>query len=219
MAFEKTHFWHVYIRPRSCLSVQRRNKAILALYFLSPVVGEMVSGSSPPLEFFTIFSLIVLPLLYGGGALIVRELSVIWGKGWTSILVMGLAYGIIEEGLMVKSFFDPGWMDIGVLGEYGRFMGVNWVWTVMLTLFHCVFSIAIPILLVNLALPDQAEKRWISDKWLKRLGIAFGVNIVIGSLLFTGYIPGPLEYSVAAAIVSALAASTSSALSSVLVSC
>jgi hypothetical protein len=181
--------------------VQRRTKAVLALYFLSPIIGEMVSGSSPPSEFFTVFGLLVLPLLYGGGALIVRELSVIWGKGWASILVMGLAYGIIEEGLMVKSFFDPGWMDIGVLGEYGRFLGVNWVWTVMLTLFHCVFSIAIPILLVNMSFPDQAGKRWISDRWLRRLSIAFGANVVIGFLLFTSYFPGPLEYSVAALMV------------------
>ncbi len=181
--------------------MQRRTKAVLALYFLSPIIGEMVSGSSPPSEFFTVFGLLVLPLLYGGGALIVRELSVIWGKGWASILVMGLAYGIIEEGLMVKSFFDPGWMDIGVLGEYGRFLGVNWVWTVMLTLFHCVFSIAIPILLVNMSFPDQAGKRWISDRWLRRLSIAFGANVVIGFLLFTSYFPGPLEYSVAALMV------------------
>jgi len=190
-----------YIVPRASFGVQRRTKAILALYFLSPVIGEVVSGSSPPSEFFTIFGLLVLPLLYGGGALIVRELSIIWGKGWTSILVMGLAYGIIEEGLMVKSFFDPGWMDIGVLGEYGRFLGVNWVWTVMLTLFHCVFSIAIPILLVNMTFPDQTGKRWISDKWLKRLAVAFSANVVVGFLLFTDYFPGPLEYSVAAVAV------------------
>ena len=103
--------------------MQRRTLAILALYFLSPLIGEMVSGSSPPSEFFTVFGLIVLPLLYGGGALIVRELSVIWGKGWMSVLLMGLAYGVIEEGLMVKSFFDPGWVDIGILGEYGRSLG------------------------------------------------------------------------------------------------
>ena len=178
--------------------------AILALYFLSPVIGEMVSGSSPPSEFFTVFGLLVLPLLYGGGALIIRELSVIWGKGWASILIMGLAYGIIEEGLMVKSFFDPGWVDLGILGEYGRFLGVNWVWTVMLTLFHCVFSIAVPILLVNIAMPDQAGKRWISDRWLKRLGAAFIVNVIVGFLLFTKYFPGPLEYSVAAIVVISL---------------
>ena len=178
--------------------------AILALYFLSPVIGEMVSGSSPPSEFFTVFGLLVLPLLYGGGALIIRELSVIWGKGWASILIMGLAYGIIEEGLMVRSFFDPGWVDIGALGEYGRFLGVNWVWTVMLTLFHCMFSIAVPILLVNIAMPDQAGKRWISDRWLKRLGAAFIVNVIVGFLLFTRYSPGPLECSVAAIMVISL---------------
>jgi len=175
--------------------MRRQTKAILALFFLSPFIGEMLSGSSPPLEFFSPFGLTLMCLLYGGGALIIRELTVIWGKGWISILLMAAAYGIIEEGLMVKSFFDPHWQDIGTLGEYGRFLDVNWVWTTMLIAYHCVFSIAIPILLVNLAYPDQAGKRWLTDKGLRRLAYAFVADIVFGFIFLTPYYPGPVEYS------------------------
>lgn len=32
-------------------------------------------------------------------------------------------YNILEEGLMVKSFFDPSWLDLGVLGVYGGWGG------------------------------------------------------------------------------------------------
>lgn len=32
-------------------------------------------------------------------------------------------YNILEEGLMVKSFFDPSWLDLGVLGIYGGWGG------------------------------------------------------------------------------------------------
>ena len=54
----------------------------------------------------TIF--ILLASLYGSGALLIRELKVRWRKGYVSMFLLGTAYGIIEEGLMVKSFFDPG---------------------------------------------------------------------------------------------------------------
>jgi len=70
----------------------------------------------------------LLASLYGSGAIIVRELKVRWKKNYVSMFILGAAYGIIEEGLMVKSFFDPNWMNLGILGSYGRWLGVNWVW-------------------------------------------------------------------------------------------
>jgi len=113
----------------------RQNIPIITLVLLSPVIAELLSGSAPPLEFFHPFGFIVLVGLYGGGVLIVRELCIKWGKGWGSILLLGAAYGIIEEGLAVKSFFDPNWMDLGILGTYGRWLGVNWVWSFVLRYF------------------------------------------------------------------------------------
>jgi hypothetical protein len=63
----------------------------------------------------------------------VRELAFRWATGWPGRLLLGAAYGIVEEGLMAKSFFDPNWPDIGILGSYGRLYGVNWVWSLELT--------------------------------------------------------------------------------------
>jgi len=77
------------------------------LYFLAPIIGELLSGSAPPIEFFNPFGLLILPALYGSGAILARELALRREKRWPTILVLGLAYGILEEGLMVKSFFDP----------------------------------------------------------------------------------------------------------------
>ncbi|NTV37264.1 MAG: hypothetical protein HGA53_09950, partial [Anaerolineaceae bacterium] len=116
----------------------------VVLFFLAPAIGELLSSSSPPAEFFNLFNIVLLGLLYGGGAILIRELVFRYKKGWVSMLLFGAAYGIIEEGWMVKSFFDPGWVDIGMLGSYGRAWGVNWVWTVELIIFHTVFSICIP---------------------------------------------------------------------------
>src|SRR5438445_223514 len=124
-------------------------RPLLALILLSPVIAEMLSGSTPPLEWLNPIAALLLIWLYGAGVLVMRETAVRWKTGWPSILLLGAAYGIIEEGLAVKSFFDPGWMDLGTLAWYGRWFDVNWVWAVWLTIYHAVVSIGIPIFLVE----------------------------------------------------------------------
>ena len=97
----------------------------VVLFFLAPAIAELLSGSVPPVEFFNPFGFVLLTTLYGSGAILARELTIRWHKGWFGLFALGAAYGIIEEGLMVKSFFDPNWVDIGILGSYGRWAGVN----------------------------------------------------------------------------------------------
>ena len=70
---------------------------------------------------------------------------------------------------MVKSFFDPNWPDLGVLGSYGRMFGVNWVWSLELTIYHCLFSICIPIVLTELAFPKWRDRRWLKAPGAGRL--------------------------------------------------
>ena len=96
--------------------------------------------------------------LYGSGAIVIRELKLCWKKDFKALLLLGAAYGILEEGLLVKSFFDPKWMDLGILGSFGRWAEVNWVWAEMLTVYHAVFSITIPIVLVELAYAERREE-------------------------------------------------------------
>ncbi len=45
--------------------------------------------------------------LYVPGALIVREAMVRWNKGWGSVLLLGAAYGILEEGVALSTLFNP----------------------------------------------------------------------------------------------------------------
>ncbi len=166
----------------------------LTLFFLAPAIGELLSGSSPPAEFFNPFTLFLLAALYGGGALLIRELRLRWNKGWPTVLLLGAAYAIVEEGWMVKSFFDPNWVDIGLLGSYGRWVGVNWVWCLHLTIYHAVFSISIPILLVELLFPGQRDESWVGRKgqfalWLLLLG-----DVMLGFFFLTSYRPPAIPY-------------------------
>lgn len=144
--------------------MQTRKKTFLpalTLLLLAPFLGEVLSGSSPPAEFLSPPVFLILVGLYGCGALLVREVARAWGRGWIAILLLGMAYGIYEEGLLVRSFFDPAWMDLGILGSYGRWLGMNWIWSIALTWFHALVSISIPILLVELLFPQHSRQRWL----------------------------------------------------------
>jgi hypothetical protein len=170
----------------------------LALFLLSPAIGELLSGSSPPLEFFNPFSFLLLASLYGSGAVLIRELKTHWHRDYRGLLLLGAAYGILEEGLMVKSFFDPNWMDLGILGSFGRWMDVNWVWAEMLIIYHAVFSITIPIILIELAYPEKKDYRWISKRWFALLVLVLATVTGIGYFFLTQYRPPMPQYLLAA---------------------
>jgi hypothetical protein len=187
------------------MGIKDRTTPALAILFLAPVTGELLSGSSPPLEFFNPFSLFLLCLMYGCGALLVREAVFRWKKGWLSMLMLGAAYGIAEEALAVKSFFDPGWMDIGLLGSYGRFLGVNWIWALELTAFHAVISISVPIILVTMLFPSKRTESWVSDRGLYYAWGGFLFIEVVCFFLLTPYRPPAAQYIVAMLIAIALA--------------
>lgn len=166
----------------------------LALFLLAPAIGELLSGSSPPKEFFSPIPFLLLASLYGSGAILIHELKTRWKKDYHSLLLLGAAYGILEEGLIVKSFFDPKWMDIGILGTYGRWLEVNWIWTEGLTIYHAVFSTTIPIILIELAYPHRKDQPWTSKRIFTGLAILLAFVTVISFLFLTPYRPPPLQY-------------------------
>jgi hypothetical protein len=174
------------------------------LFFLSPAIAELLSGSAPPREFFNPVGFSIIAALYGSGAVIARELTVRWGKGWPALLCLGAAYGILEEGLAVKSFFDPNWMDLGILGTYGRWAGVNWVWSLELTIYHAVFSIAVPAALVMIIFPQRRTEPWVSRGGLRLLYILLAADTIFCLVFLTPYRPAPVALA-GAALVAALA--------------
>ncbi len=166
-----------------------RGRALWVLALLSPIIAELLSGSSPPLEFFNPISFALLLGLYGAGVLVVRELSVIWKTGWIGVIVLGAAYGILEEGVAIKSFFDPFWVDLGGLGEYGRYLGTNWVWAVWLTIYHSMISISLPILIVWFLYPNLRGVRFTDFSKFGTLLVILLLDVAVCTLFLNTYVP------------------------------
>jgi len=171
---------------------------VVMLVVLAPVMGELLSGSAPPAEYFQPMTFTLLTLLYGMGALVIRETVRRWGGGWLAILLLGFAYGIFEEGIVVHSFFDPTWMDLGLLATYGRWLGINWVWTIALTIFHGVVSISIPISLTEMFFPQYSATPWLRRRGYIAAIVLFFLNTILAPLFVQ-------QYSILGYIASAVA--------------
>ena len=171
-----------------------RRHPVLALFLLSPGIPEYLSGSSS-LAFMILNPLLFLLLLglnmglYCSGVLLIREAKLRWKKGWLSVFLLGFAYAIVEEGLALRTLYNPNSPVVGTLGIYGHWLGVNWVWTVGLLLFHSVFSIALPILLFNLAFPSLVSKSLVSRRKLGWPIAALSLDTVLLSFI-SNYWPG-----------------------------
>jgi hypothetical protein len=159
----------------------------LTLLILAPLLGEIVSGHQPPLELCKPISVVLLMLPYGLGALICRELVKRWKKGWLSLLFLAVAYGIYEEAIVVRSFFNPGWSELEILKQYYAF-GINWTWSETMVHFHVLVSVAAGILLVEMIHSDRKAEPWLGNKGLIACIIGLELWAPAGWLM-TQYIP------------------------------
>jgi hypothetical protein len=191
----------ILIRPRL---------PVLALLLLAPAIPELLTGSTSitwvvtnPLRFLFGFPLDIA--LYGCGALLIREFAVAFQKGWASILLLGAAYGIAEEGFEVHTFFAPPAQTVGPLGIYGHLFGVNWLWALALTVFHATYSIALPILLTQLWFPAVKNVRWF-DRGATRLVAGIFVVEVVGFGFVVGNGPSPAALAFFITVVAVLVA-------------
>lgn len=149
----------------------------LGLFFLAPLVGEFLLGNLPITWLWALF---VLAPLYGGGALLVRETARRLRLGWPGMILLALAYAVIEEAFVTQSLFNRDYLGLGLL-EYGYIpvLGIGVWWTVFVLAIHVIWSISVPIALVESLTPHARE-----TPWLGRLGMVItGVLFLIGCVL------------------------------------
>jgi hypothetical protein len=170
------------------LDIVKRTPPGLALLLLAPVLGELVSAHQTPLEFINPLNFLILSLPYGFGALICRELFTSRGKGLLCLLLLGISYGIYEEGIVVHSFFNPIWAELGALARYSYFAGVNWTWSELMVHFHTFVSIGSSVMLIEIIYPEQRHQSWLNGKTMAVCTLGLIAWIPLGFLM-TDYFP------------------------------
>jgi hypothetical protein len=126
-------------------------------------------------------ALIVLAPMYGGGALLIRETVRRTGRGWPSILVLGMAYAILEEAFTTQSLFNPNYLrlNLGLLvPAYIPALGIGAWWTLWMLMVHSIWSISTPIALIEACVPDRARTAWLGRAGMVVAGLVFLFGVV-----------------------------------------
>lgn len=172
----------------------------ILLVSLAIAIPELLTGSTPVVNLINPIAVAGLLGFYGAGVLVIRDVSLKWGNGWAAVLPLGLAYGIAEEGVATKTMVDPRSVA-GFLGTYGHALGVNWVFAVVIDVFHAVFSIALPILLVQLAFPESRGVRFLTRRGLNATFGLLALSVTVG---YFGFDPHYFEGYAVLALFAAL---------------
>jgi hypothetical protein len=189
--------------PQPRPSLPRRIAPALGLLLLAPWVGEFLLGNVPA------GLLVALPFLvplYGGGALLIREVVRRAGRGWPTMFALAAAYGVIEAGLVDQSLFNPSFGDLDTPAVTPvPALGISAYNALAYVIGHTVWSIGVPIALVELLTPGRRTTPWLGRPGLALTGVLYllGCAIVHSDVRDTeGFLatPGQLAGAATAAL-------------------
>ena len=153
--------------------------AAICLFFLTPLTAEYLLGDIPITN---LGALVALAPMYGGGAILIRELVRRTGRGWVSFILLALAYAAIEEALITQSLFNPHFMGFHLL-DYGYLpaLGIAFPWLIYVLSIHVIWSMAVPIGLTEALFPTSEQK-----PWLGRIGLGVAVLLLLAGGIVVG---------------------------------
>ena len=154
--------------PSVSTSRWQRRGPIISLLVLAPIISELLYGA---VRVSTLFVLIPEILTWGCGALLIRETVRRWKKGWTSMLVLGIAIAVAEEWVIQQTSIAP---LVGLAkNAYGRVWGVNWVYFLWAVGYESVWVVMLPVQLTELLFPARRSELWLRTRGFVIASIAF----------------------------------------------
>lgn len=139
----------------------KRIAPAIGLFFLAPFVAEYLLGDFPLTK---LGYLVIMAPMYGGGALLIREVVRRSSKGWPTILMLAFAYAALEEAFTTQTLFNPNYLQLNLHlldHAYIPALGIGAWWTVFVLTLHTVWSISTSIALIEACVPDRATTPWL----------------------------------------------------------
>lgn len=145
-----------------------RIKPVLFLLVLAPVCGEYLIGYDDTIgnPAALIFGLFIFAPLYGAPAVLIREIARRMGRGWPTMICFGLAFGLLQAGLIDQSLFNPDYRDIPYWHDlreptYLPALGTSAAMICGFLGTHLVGTICAPIALAESVFPQRRPRPWL----------------------------------------------------------
>ena len=183
------------IPPPTTPRRERKWLIIVVFCLFAGLIPETIitSSTSPLKMLLNPLSLPFIALFYGTADLLVREIIVRRRVGLASVLLLGAAFGFVNEGVAAGTWYTvrpQGYLFIG---------GVDWTWALALTIFHIVISVMTPIAFIEIVFPSIRGK-----PLLRRWGMAVCAVLFFGFALLVALTPLYRPYRLAALAVAVL---------------
>ncbi|GAA0532488.1 hypothetical protein GCM10010172_11570 [Paractinoplanes ferrugineus] len=181
-------------------------RPVVALLVVSPFMGEVLSTATSPLELLVPWNLLLFVALYGCGALLCREVAYRWRLGLPGLILLGAAYGVFEEALVDRFWFDRSYARTAGVGDYSRVWDVSVLLATHLTAFHAAVSVCASVLIVTWLFPGDRERPW-TRPWT--LPVAGAAMLTVLFVTYDQYVhppPGPILAAVAVGVLFVLGA-------------
>jgi hypothetical protein len=141
------------------------------LFLLAPLIGEYLHGN---MSVTALPWLVLTAPLYGGGALLIREVARRTKRGWPTVWLLALAYAVIEEGLVTQTLFNPSYFGYPLLNWAPiPALGMGAWWTIFVLTLHMVWSISASIALAEGLAPHRAAQPWLSNRGVAVTSVVF----------------------------------------------
>ena len=125
-------------------------KPVLSLLLLAPFLTELLSGNLPASQFFQPQVYVFLATVgYGFPILLLREFAVRRRLGLAGLFMLGLVYGIFNEGILARTFYLASNVPIKTFDGYGYVFGVAIPWAITISIWHALHSFVYPIVAVS----------------------------------------------------------------------
>src|SRR6266567_8739541 len=136
---------------------------VATLIFLSPVLTELLMGV---VHLTNIWLLVPEMGVYGTAALIIRDVVRRQHRGWGTILLLGIAYALAEECVILQTSLTPQFFPPAGTTSFGWAFGVQWFYLLAMLGYESVYAIVLPISLTEMLFPERRDVPWLSQRGL-----------------------------------------------------
>jgi hypothetical protein len=160
---------------------------VVTLLLLAPVCAEYLAayadstGDTGEL----LLGLLFFVPLYGAPALVIREVARRAELGWTGMILMAAAFGLVQAGVVDQSLFSTGYLGIeswaaSRLPTLIEPLGFSAHMAQLFIGGHVIYSICAPIALVEALRPAERREPWLGRRGLVVTGILYvAMSVVI----------------------------------------
>ena len=185
-------------------STFRRLLPAIGLFFLAPFISEYLLGDFPLTK---LGYLMILAPLYGGGAILIREIVRRTGRGWPTILTLAFAYAVLEEAFTTQTLFNPNYLKLNLHlldPAYIPALGIGGWWTIFVLTLHTVWSVSTSIALVEACVPARATTPWLRWPGLTLDSVLFAWAVIASTrfqIKHDGFVATRMQFVVSGIVV------------------